>query len=212
MFLNKLFSKNSPKPVEPDTWFRKVYDTISELELWSKNLGYDEYLQKINEYSKSTSKIPSEQDLQNPADFTRGIFIAINENLIYAGAFDYEYGFDDLFETLTSLFKKANVPFSWKNIKDDSYEYEVDGMKHVLNLSGSDEEDGLEVGSDAFVEIESNINKALEKRKLYLVHTHTGDQTADYVLVKRDLVSKLRDIFPLADDLQLIANNKVQDL
>lgn len=212
MFLNKLFSKKSPEPVDSDAWFRKVYDAIAEAELWSKKLSYEEYHKKIDVYSRGTSKIPSEQDLQNPADFTRGIFIALDESLVYTGGFDYEYGYDDLFETLDRLFKKANIPFSWESINDDSYDYAVDDTKYNLDFTSSNEEDNLEVGSDAFVEVESNINRALEKRQLYLVHTHTGDQTADYVLIKREFVNILREIFPEADDLQLINDNKVQDL
>ncbi len=198
-------SKSNVNSVNPETWQRKVYDTISESGLWVKKLSYEEYLKKTDEYSKKYSTFPSEQDLLDPPNFTRGIFIAINKYIVYVRGFDYEDGYDALFETLSELFQKATIPFSWERANDSLYRYRVDGSKYELGLSSKDED---EVEGDALLEIEVNINKALKKRGLYIIHTHTGDQTADYVLAKTDSTDKLKEIFPNSEDLQFFVDSK----
>ncbi len=197
-------SKSNVSSVNPKIWQRKVYDTISESGLWVKKLSYDEYLKKIDEYSKKYSTFPSEQDLLDPPNFTRGIFMAIEKYIIYAGGFDYEDGYDPLFETLSELFQKATIPFSWEKANDSLYHYQVDGSKCELELSSENE---YEVEGDAFVEIEINVNKALKKKGLYIIHTHTGDQTTDYILAKISSLDKLKEIFPDSEDVQVFTHS-----
>lgn len=210
-FFKKSKSEEVTK-VDQEEWMKKVYNVVSKVNLWSSKLSYSDYLKSIEKYSKRFSTLPSEEDLTNPASFTRGIFVAIDKNILYGGGFDYEYGYEALFETLENLFKKAKISFSWKMENDSLYTYEVDGSKYKLNLSENEEADIYEVDPDAFVELESNINKALQKQNLCLVHTYTGDQTIDYVLVSKENFQKLKEILPNAEDYQVTIDGKVQNL
>lgn len=198
--------------VSPEKWMKKVYDTVSEVNLWSHKLSYNDYLKAIEKYSKEFSRFPSEDDLKNPANFTRGIFMAIDENILYGGGFDYESGYEDLLETFERLFKKAKIQFSWKKINDSFYTYEIDNAKYDLDLSQEEEADRYEVIPNIFVDIESNITKVLQKQGLYLVNTHTGDQTADYVLLKKEYFSRLKELFPNSEDYQVIIEGEVKNL
>ncbi len=38
--------------VNSEEWMKKVYDTISEVNLWSHKLSYDDYLKAIEKHSK----------------------------------------------------------------------------------------------------------------------------------------------------------------
>lgn len=202
------FGKKEPKydkMENPQEWYKTVYNTLSESELWREKPEYETYLAKIRAYGQE----PFQKDLENSIEFTRGILFAVDDLIPFEGGYDFEFGVDAFFEHLSELFEKTSIAFTWKQENDSSFEYTVDGSRYTLTLSDLPEyEDFAEAGAGAIMKVETDINSMLGKYGLLLVNTPTTDQTGDYLIIKDEHLQKLKKIFPTATSEIIVIDEK----
>jgi hypothetical protein len=112
-------------------------------------------------------------------------------------SWDYEFGYEALFELLEALFCKSGRAFAWGRAAGarEQYEYTLDGRPFVLQAA-----DDTEVHPRDYQKILKDLQDALRPNGLMLYDPETGDQSGLLVLIPQAAEARLRSVLVAAND------------